>query len=114
MKTVKLIHGDVVIVGGKTAWLSGKECVAQRLANALQLDKGSWFLGPLKGIDWLSIYDEKAVPERLVRGKVESVIAADPEVTKLESMVVEFDKTEREIMVRFKAATIYGIVEGSV
>lgn len=114
MKTVKLINGDVVIVGGKTAWLTGKECVAQRLTNALQLDKGSWFLGPMKGIDWFSIYDEKAVPERLVRGKVESVITADPEVTALESLVIEFDKAERKIMVGFKAATIYGIVEGSV
>ncbi|HPI14508.1 MAG TPA: hypothetical protein PL135_07820 [Spirochaetota bacterium] len=114
MKTLLLQDGDLVISGGRFVWLYGRDACRQRLELSLRLDLGSWFLNPDAGVDWWGIYDAKYVSDRLVRSEVERVIKADPEVTALESLTIEFENKERKLRISFTVATIYGTVTGAI
>ena len=114
MKTLKMIDGDTVIENGGTVYIEKKEAVRQRLMNKLRLDKGSWFLNKEIGFPWFEIYNNKSVAERLIRSNAEDILKADPEVTKLTSLEISFDRAERKIKISFEVNTIYGTVEGSL
>lgn len=114
MKSVKLSSGDLEIVSGRSSWVTERACVAQRIENSIRLDKGSWFLGPLSGIDWFAIYEAKAVSERMVRGNIERILKKDPEVTRIEFLTIGFDTQERKITVNFSVSTKYGSIEGEI
>jgi len=106
MKTLLLQDGDLVISGGRFVWLYGRDACKQRLELS--------FLNPDAGVDWWGIYDAKYVSDRLVRSEVERVIKADPEVTALESLTIEFENKERKLRISFTVATIYGTVTGAI
>ena len=114
MKTVKMTEGDILIETGRTEWLEEKECVRQRLMHALKLDKGSWFLGPDGGINWFSIYQQKALSEKLIRSNVERILKADTEVSAVNYITLDYDNNERRLTVKFEVDTIYGTVGGNV
>ncbi len=114
MRTVKLSNGDLEIIAARTSWISERECAAQRIENSIRLDKGSWFLGPLSGIDWFAIYEAKAVSERMIRGNIERIVKKDSEVTGIVSLNIGFDAQERKISVSFSVATQYGSIEGNI
>lgn len=114
MKTVKLSDGDLVIASGKPVWLEAAECARQRLINKLRLDKASWFLGPDGGIPWLTIYQQKSVSERLIRSSAQEVLEGDDEVSSVDSITVDFNRSTRRISVAFTASTIWGEVSGTI
>lgn len=114
MKTFKLENGDRIITNGVAETISNGECLAQRLKNAIRLDKSSWFLSPDKGVEWLEIFGSKSVSARAIYTKIRDILEADSEVSSINSLDISFDRSERNMSVAFSVNSIYGEVEGTV
>ncbi|MBN2157930.1 MAG: hypothetical protein JW807_00940 [Spirochaetes bacterium] len=114
MKTLKIINGDLAYENGSFVYITGAECLRQRLELSLRLDQGSWFLNPDAGIDWWSIYDSKYVSDRLIRAEVERVLLADEEVTAITGLNIVYDKEDRKINITFRVMSVYGEVTGEI
>lgn len=114
MKTFKLEQGDRVITNGRAEVISDGECLAQRLQNAIRLDKDSWFLSPGKGTEWLEIFGNKSVSARAIYTRIKNIIEADSEVTSINSIDVSNNRADRSLSVTFSVNSIYGKVEGTV
>ena len=114
MKTFTLENGDRVITNGVLGTLSKGECLAQRLKNAIGLDKSSWFLSPNKGIEWIEIFGNKSVSARAIYIKIRDILEADSEVVSINSINITFDRSKRNMSVVFSVNSIYGEVEGTV
>jgi len=113
MKTVKLTSRDLDLTDGKATMLTAKACCAQRLKNAIALDKGSWFLGPEGGIEWIEMMQNKTVSERLIRASVQSVLEKDEEVNGIAYVTINFTRSERKLLIDFEVSTIYGAITDS-
>lgn len=113
MKTVKLSSRDLDLTGGKATVLTEKACCAQRLKNAIALDKGSWFLGPQGGIEWIEMLKQKTVSERLIRSGIQAVLENDEEVESIAYITINFNRDERKLLIEFEVNTIYGKVTES-
>ena len=114
MKTFKLINGDRVIVNGQAVVIQDGECLAQRLQNAIRLDKGSWFLNIDKGIEWMDIFGNKSVSARAIYTRIMNILKKDTEVTSVNSINITSDRSERTMSVTFSVNSKYGEVSGTV
>lgn len=113
MKTFKLENGDRIITGGSATIISGGDCLAQRLKNAIRLDKGSWFLDTDKGIEWMDILGNKSVSERAIYTRIRNILNNDDEVSSINSIEITADRSERSMSVTFSVNSIYGEVTGT-
>lgn len=114
MITWKMLDGDIVIQNGRPVTIRGNECLRQRLVNKIKLDKGGWYFDPDRGIPWMDIYNSKNVTERLVRSHIQRVLQEDAEVTKVNSITIDLDRTSRTLIIDFEIESIYGVVRGNV
>ena len=111
MKALKLINGDIVFERGRPVMVEGIECLAQRLKNAIKLDRRSWFLDIDKGIEWLDIFEDKPVPRRVIHSRISSVLKNDPEVLSTNYIDLVVDRPERTLKIIFSVNSIYGEVK---
>ncbi len=115
MMTFKLdANGDRIITSGSAVMVSDGNCLAQRLQNAIRLDKGSWFLDTDKGIEWMEILQYKSVSKRAIYSRILNILQSDSEVKAVESIKITADRSERTMTVDFKVDSIYGEVSGTV
>lgn len=107
-------NGDRVITGGQAVMISDKKCLAQRLCNAIRLDKGSWFLDTDKGIEWIDILGNKTISTRVIYSRILKILKSDSEVSSVNSIDITADRSERSMTVTFSVNSIYGEVSGTV
>ena len=112
MKTFKLINKDTVFDKGRTVMVEEAECLAQRLGNAIKLDRGSWFLDIDKGVEWLDILGNKPVSVRLLYFRINNILKNDSEVTTVNLIDISIDRENRKLLIEFSVNSIYGQVEG--
>lgn len=113
MKTFKLVNGDRVITNGQAVVIDRGECLAQRLQNAIRLDKGSWFLDTGKGIEWMDIFGNKSVSARAIYTRIRNILKSDSEVSSINNISITNDRSERTISITFSVNSIYGEVKGT-
>lgn len=107
-------NGDRIITSGSPAMITDGDCLAQRLKNAILLDKGSWFLDTDKGIEWFDILQYKSVSKRAIYSRILDILKNDSEVTSVENIEITTDRSERTMTVTFSVNSIYGEVSGTV
>jgi hypothetical protein len=114
MKTLKVVDGDYVYESGRLVWLTGVEALAQILRNRVALFLGEWFAEPTAGVDWFTLLEQKAFPEKRIQKAVRAAIAADPRVTRVVSVTSEFSRSTRTVSIEFSCETTEGLVSSEV
>lgn len=115
MKAFKLdTNGDRIIENGKAVIVTAGECLAQRLTNAIRLDKGSWFLDTDLGIEWFDILGEKTISTRAVYSRIKNILLADSEVDSIVNIDLSMNNKTRTMTVSFTVTSIYGEITGDV
>ena len=114
MKTFKTENGDIILTNGQAVIISNGDCLAQRLENAIKMDKGSWFLNTDKGIEWMDILGNKSVSFRAIYTRIRKILGSDEEVSSINSIEISADRETRLMSVTFSVNSIYGEVTGTV
>jgi len=112
MKTFKLINGDIIFKNGGAVMIEGVEALAQRLANGIKLDRGSWFLDVDKGIEWLQILGGKSIRMRFIHARIQNILKNDSEVTAVNYIDIKPNRAERVMKISFGVNSIYGETKG--
>lgn len=114
MKAMKYNNGRPVRQNGRFVYVKEKECVKQRLTNALKLWKREWFLHEGSAIDWHTLLQDKPTSDRRIRIEVEKVLSEDTEVNKVESIDITYVQAQRKMTLSFSVQTLYGEVGGTI
>ena len=114
MKTFKLVNGDRCIIGGQAVMITDAECLAQRLKNAIRLERGSWFLGVDKGIEWFAILGYKTIARRVIYSRIQNILKNDPEVLSTNYINISVDRERRAMNIEFSVNSKFGEVEDSI
>lgn len=99
--------GQIVLSGGRPAFVSGADAVAQRLRVRLRLWRGEWLLDQNVGFPWRSILGEKGV-NRLAESLLREAIVSCPGVRSLDRFAFAVDATTRRASLSFTVTTITG------
>lgn len=100
--------GDIALENFTLHFLSGVESTVQRLKNKFALWKGDWFLNIDAGIPWIQEILGQRPQEQVVATIFRNVIANDPDIEELLSLNFEFDRSTRNLTIRFQAQRISG------
>ena len=114
MKTFKLKNKDRDISGGQTVMINDAECLAQRLENAIRLDRGSWFLDVDKGIEWFTILGYKTISRRVIYSRIQNIFKNDSEVTSTNYININIDRQKRTMNIEFSINSKFGEVKDTV
>ena len=113
MKTMQYVAGNPVRKNGRLVYIEEKDCVRQRLVNALKLWKGEWFLNTTASVDWHTLLQDKPASDRRIKAAVQDVLLDDSEVSSVESINIEYDRQARKASIAFSVKTLYGTVEAT-
>ena len=114
MKSMKYQNGNPVRNKGRIVYIEEKDCVRQRLINALKLWKGEWILHSGEVVDWFTLLQDKPASDRKIRAAVDTVLRDDEEVNTVEAIDLSFNNKTRKLDIAFSVQTIYGTVGGTV
>lgn len=120
MKALLIIDGKDV----QFTWITGKDCLAQRVKNRILLFSGEWIHRPNSGINWYSVLGKKNIPITEYENLVKSELAKDSEVISIQNMTVTFANTTekakelqtpiRSAIINYTINSIYGTLTGVV
>lgn len=119
MRTLLQENNDV-----QFTWISGKDCLKQRIQNRLSLFLGEWIHRPDSGTDWYSVLGRKTATTSEYEALVKSALAKDSEITSITDLSVTFvDTTEkamklqkpiRSAIINYTINSVYGTLTGAV
>lgn len=112
--SIKTTSGELVLVAGSFAMVTGKDAIAQEIAARLKTFRGEWFLDGSIGVPYMEQVLARKRPnlaavEQLLRAEILAVGG----VTSVQSLSLSLDST-RSLTGRFTAATAEGDVEGTI
>jgi len=107
MYTPKIENGDLVLdQSGHTTNLTGKDAAKQIVMNALAMWKGTWFLKPNDGIDWMEVTKKGKTINEILQ-IITSGLVKNPYIQKVIDTSISFkDDTD----IRNRKATLNYIV----
>ncbi len=108
------IDNDLCLRNGSIATVTDAEQVAQHVRTRLLFYLGEWFLDLLKGLPYLQQIFVKPANLPLVESLLKAEIARTPEVNRLISYEMEFNKSTRVLRVAFSAETIHGVISSNL
>jgi hypothetical protein len=106
--------GDLAIVDGELAWVTGQDAIAQHIAMRLRTFLGESRYNTSEGVPWVQVIFRPGTPDQSRRFILEQAVTGTPGVTgcTLDTPVV--DPETRACTVSGKAITIEGDVDFSV
>ena len=114
MKTFKLKNKDRDIAGGQAVMITDVECLAQKLENAIRLDRGSWFLDVDKGIEWMTIFGYKTIARRVIYSRILNIFKNDSEVLSTNFVDIGVDRQKRTMNIKFSVNSKFGEVKNEI
>lgn len=114
MNTFKLINGDRDILNGQAVMITDIECLAQRLKNAIRLERKSWFLDVDKGIEWMTILGYKSISRRVIYSRISNILKNDTEVSSVNYIEINVDRAKRAMNIIFSVNSKFGEVKDDI
>lgn len=104
-----LIHNnDTVRKNGRLVVIEGIDYYKQRIRIAIKTNFQENVYAKNLGINWIQIFSEKVSQERIL-SELRKVILKDPETVAVTSLeIIEFNRDNRKLSVKFKIMSIYG------
>lgn len=106
--------GDLAIVNGELAWVTGQDAIAQAIAFELRTGLGESRYARNRGVPWLQIIFQAGTPDYSIKAIIESTILAVEGVTSVDLAPLVIDRASRAMTVTGSAATIEGDVDFTV
>lgn len=95
--------GDIDIQAGKVQLVSGRQYVRQKIASRLKFFLGEWFRDQRLGIPYYRVVFIMNPDLDVIRSLYRNVILSVQEVTRVENIELDYDKTSRKMAVGFDA-----------
>jgi hypothetical protein len=102
--------GDVYLVNGDLATVSGSAAILQNILQTLGVFLGEWFLNTSLGIDYFGSVLTKNPNQQIIDAIFISQILAVPGVTALTAYSFTRNNAFRSLAINFTAQTTQGIV----
>lgn len=119
MKTLLQENNDV-----QFTWITGKDCLKQRIQNRLSLFLGEWIHRPESGTDWYSVLGRKTATTSEYESLVKSALVKDSEIISILNLTVTFANTTekakelqkpiRSAIINYTINSIYGTLTGAI
>ena len=100
--------GDLDITGGNLTLTSGIDAVVQRLRLSLRFFRGEWFLDRRVGVPYFERILVKGPNIPAITTLFRDAVLADPEVTEVLGLELDFAAAARTLAVSFTARTTLG------
>jgi len=103
---------DLVLEDGAVdlTLVSGTDEIDQRIRHTLRLFKGEWYLDITQGVPYFESILIKGASEAAVGEAIAKALLKNPDVLRIDNMVVAFDKNTRTADVSFIAVTTDGTI----
>lgn len=101
-------NGDLFLVGGDLAFVSGVESIRQDAECRLRLIRGEWFLAPDEGVPYFTDAFVKNPSLPRLRAVLTDTLLATPGIAAVQELELRFDPATRRLTGTFNATTDTG------
>jgi hypothetical protein len=102
-----MVGGDLAVVDGDFAGVSGRQAVAQGAQIRVSSVAGEIWLDQAQGVNYAYILDKNADPV-VVRELLREALADTPDVTEVAGQQLQVDSATRQAQITFNLATVFG------
>lgn len=110
----KLTNNDIEITKNDLVQIDGLEETKQRVIQRLQFFQGEWFLDRSQGIPYFQEIFGKGVQVSAVSAIFKNEILSVTGVIELLSFELDYNPTERGLVVNFSARSVSGVLSVSI
>ncbi|TGL06505.1 DUF2634 domain-containing protein [Leptospira bouyouniensis] len=108
MRGLLIRNNDTVRENGRLVVIDGIDYYKQRILIAIKTNFQENVYARNVGINWVQIFSEKVSQDRIL-SELRKVILKDSETVAVTSLeIVEFNRDNRKLSVKFKLISIYG------
>jgi len=98
-KSIFLEDGDIKLINGNIVLIGEDDRVLQLIENTLSIRKGEWFYNQNTGLNHDELFKKKPDLKALENDIIQTISSLD-EVDKVISVEIEYNKIEREALIK--------------
>ena len=107
MKQLKLVERDLVLANNKFTLVDNDDSLMQQITNQVTMWLGEWFANTSIGIDYIGFENKKFSDKEIVSSVTQSLYK-NPNVSLVNSIVVNRNLVERKISLDVNIETVEG------
>ena len=107
MKQLKLVERDLVLANNKFTLVDNDDSLMQQITNQITMWLGEWFANTTIGIDYIGFENKKFSDKEIVSSVTQSLYK-NPNVSLVNSIVVNRNLVERKISLDVNIETVEG------
>lgn len=104
---------ELVIENGDLVFVSGIEAIAQDCHLALGFFLGEWFADQSVGFPWRQQVFVKSPNLDQIKAAVRTCLLGRKGVTAVDSVVLDFDRSSRNLSIKWSARCSLGVIDGN-